>query len=523
MDSPSLCRVFTAGLLAANLTLPALFAAEPGHSLAIAEIAFAEGVLAFEKGADQAAVESFRESLKNDPRNGTPHYWLGLALLRLGQAREAVAEIQAGLAARQPAQVEPRRALADLGAAQLAAGDTQAAAETLAKTLAGKSDDAASLYRYGEALRLLGRREEGDAAVARAVRLAPALASGPIPFVPPEPWGELPPIDRRPLWDGRLGIALAGDSNPHLLSEDLLLPIPGPLPQKLVNGTKSDGVSELDLQLGFHPLYRREGWSVGASLNAGQSFHREFDYLDLGRARVLVHLSRGADPLGYLSGPLGSTQVPFGNSRFSALLQGGGSYYQLNSTSFLRTWDGAASLTFRPTSATATQLDLAFSDREFSDRGLGNSLRSGQDLTLRLAQSFYFNRHDRYLRLAALAGDRNAGRVFSASFVEGGAELALPLPRVPKWTLQAAGSLREDKFRHNESNLFNSAGPPRKDTTGRATVALVWESSIRLRWTLRGTYVDRSSNVDLKPALSSVISALDYKRTIVSLGMSWFF
>jgi len=90
---------------------------------------------------------------------------------------------------------------------------------------------------------------------------------------------------------------------------------------------------------------------------------------------------------------------------------------------------------------------------------------------------------------------------------------------VPRWTLQVAGSLREDKFRHHESNLFNPAGPPRKDTTGRATVALVWESSVRLRWIARGTYVDRNSNVDVTPSLP----ALDYKRTIASLGVSWFF
>jgi tetratricopeptide (TPR) repeat protein len=524
MVLPMLCRTLTGGLLAAALTLSSLSAKEPEHSVAMAEIAFAEGVQAFENGADQVAAERFRESLQNDPRNGTPHYWLGLTLLRLGQAREAVQEIQAGLAARQPAQVEPRRALADLGAAQLAAGDARAAAELLAKALAGKDDDAPTLYRYGEALRQLDRREEGDAAIARAVGLDPALASGPIPIVAPEPWGELPPIDRRPLWDGRLGIAFADDSNPNLLPEDLLLPIPGPPPQRLVSGAQSDGVADLDLRLGFQPIYQREGWNVGASLDAGRSFHRELKYLDLGQARACVHLARGADPLGSLRGPLGSTQVPFGNSRYSVLLQGGASYYQLDGTTFLRTWDGAASLILRPTPDTSTQLGLAFSDREFSDRGLGNARRSGQDLILRLGQSFFFKRRDRSLRLTAVAGDRNAGRAFSASFVEGGIELALPLaPWWPRWSLQAAGSLRKDGFDHQESNLFNPSGPPRKDTTARTTVALVWESSVQLRWTLRGTYVDRNSNVSLMSALPPALPALDYTRTLASLGVSWFF
>ena len=520
MVSPTLRWILTGCWVAVVLSGSALSGEEPEHNLTLAEIAFAEGVWAFEEGADQVAAEKFQESLRNDPRNGTPRYWLGLALLRLGQGREAVREIQDGLMARLPAQVDSRRALADLGAAQLAAGDARAAAETLVKALALKNDDAGSLYRYGETLRLLGRRDEGDAAIARAVGLDPGLASGRIPILPPETRGELSPIDRRPLWEGTLGLTLGGDSNPHLLSEELALPLPGPPPQKLVNGSNSDTVSEVDLRVRFQPLYRPQGWSAAVSLDAGQSFHRDFDYLDLARMRVFVHLVRGADPQGYLSGPLGPARVPLGDRRFSTLVQGGASYYQLNGTSYLRTWDGAASFIFHRTPATSTQLDLIFSDREFSGEGLGSERRSGQDLSLRLGQVFFFGPRTRYLRLTALAGDRSAGRAFSASVVEGSAELALPLvPRRPRWTLQMGGSVREDKFDHKESNLFSLFGPPREDTTVRATAALVWESSLRLRWTARGTYVDRRSNVDLGPGLPD----LDYKRTIVSLGMSWVF
>lgn len=470
MVSPTLRRVLAGGLLAVFALPPALLAEEPGHDLTLAALAFTEGVLAFEEGADQVAAEKFRESLQHDPRDGTPRYWLGLTLLRLGQAREAVAELQASLKAPRPARVDAERAAADLSAAQRAAGEPGAAGDVQAEIVA-----------------------------------------------PPEPAEEPSPIDRRPFWEGSLGVALGGDSNPNLLSEELAVPIPGPPPQQVVDGSSSDALSELDLHLRLNPLYRPDGWSAAVSVDARRSFHRDFDYLDLGQMRAFVHLARGADPLGYLSGALGSVRVPFGERRVSALLQGGGGYYQLDGATYLRTWDGAASLILHLTPATSTQLDLVFSDRDFSGGGLGDERRNGQDLFLRLGQSFFFGHRARCLRLAAAAGDRQASREFSASFAEGSAELALPL--TPAWSFQLRGSLRKDDYDHEESNLFNPAGPPREDTTVTATAALVWQSSFRLRWTARATRVDRDSNVDLGSGLPD----LDYQRSTASLGASWSF
>lgn len=94
-------------------------------SSAEAEVAFAYGVRAWNHGELNEAVRLFREAVAADPHDGTYHYWLGLALLRQGQHREAAEEIEASLEARRPPAVERSRVEADLRRAQ--AGEAEAA------------------------------------------------------------------------------------------------------------------------------------------------------------------------------------------------------------------------------------------------------------------------------------------------------------------------------------------------------------------------------------------------------------
>ena len=141
--------------------------------------------------------------------------------------------------------------------------------------------------------------------------------------------------------------------------------------------------------------------------------------------------------------------------------------------------------------------------------------RSGQDLSLGLSQLFYFGGWNRTLRLGTLGVDRRAGPEFSASFLEGNGELVWPVGL--RWTLVLDGRVREDHYDRPESNLFHPDGPPRRDTNLQAAAALVWSASDRLRWTLRGAYTRRNSNVDLGDGLPD----LGYRRTTVSAGLSW--
>ena len=108
-------------------------------------------------------------------------------------------------------------------------------------------------------------------------------------------------------------------------------------------------------------------------------------------------------------------------------------------------------------------------------------------------------------------GDRRAGRAFRRpSPGERGAVAAggSPLDRASR-RRGARGRIRSPQF-----NLFRK---PRKDTTTRAALTLVWAATDRLRWTASGTWVDRDSSVDLGAARPD----LEYRRTIASVGLSW--
>jgi hypothetical protein len=436
--------------------------AAAGHRLAESEVALAEGLAAFESGQDREAADWLGKSAKLNPDAGNPHYWRGLALLRLGWPREAAAELAASLTARHPPEVDLQRVLSDLEAAR--------------------------------------RASEGQAVPVEMPAWRPADQ----------------PIDDRGIWEGIAGLSFATDSNPNLLSRELILPPPGNH-GKLIRGEESDAKTRPAVNLGIYPFHDRPGPNLGVSLEVRRSLHQDFGFLDLGEAHGTVQLAVGSDPLGYLKGPLGHARVPFGASRFSALFQAGGTTYQLNSASYLRIWAGAASLAFHESSATATRLDLGYADRNFSQGELVDERRSGKDLSLQASQLFYFGRRDRFVRIGVLGVDRQAQRAFSESILEGNAELELPFAL--RWTVHLEGSVRRDDFDHSESNLLILGGPTRSDTTHRAAVTLVWMATDRLRLIARGTFVNRSSSVDLGPDLPD----LDYRRTIASVGASWVF
>jgi tetratricopeptide (TPR) repeat protein len=431
--------------------------------LAEAEIALAEGLAAFESGRNEEAVGWLAESARLNPDEGEPRYWRGLALLQLGRPREAAGELEASLAARHPPEVDRSRVLSDLEAAR--------------------------------------RASEGQ-----TIR---------VEMPEPSPAGR--PIDDRGLWEGIAGLSLAADSNPNLLSQELVLPPPSGHKGGLIQGEKSDTKARPAVSLGIYPFHDRPGPSLGVSLGVRHSFHQDFGFLDLGEAHGAVQLAYGSDLLGYLQGALGSARVPFGASRLTALLQVGGTAYQVDNASYLRTLGGAASLTFHELSATATRLDLGFEDRSFSNSGLADARRSGKDFSLQASQLFFFGRRDRYARIGALVVDRRAERAFSESIREGNAELSWPFAL--RWTVHLEGSVRKDDFDHPESNLFFLGGPVRNDTTRRTALTLVWAATERLRLMARGTYVKRSSNVDLGDSLPD----LDYQRKIASVGVSWVF
>jgi len=445
--------------------------ADPQPSLAASEIAFTKGLMAFQQGLDAEAAAELSLAVQLDPEAGTPRYLLGLTLLRMGKAKEAVVAIEASLRARHRPEVERTRLIADLRAARRAAA-----------------------------------REEAR---------GPAAGPPAIPVAPPV-WRVEPNADDRGSWEGGLDFALGTDSNPNLQAADLTLPVPAGRPPAVVRGAQRDSVADLGLRLGWFPLRVRNRWELGVDLEAGQSLHHRFDFLNLGELRAVVQLARGLDPRGYLSGPLGSTRVAFGARGVSTLLQAGASAYQLDGSAYLRTAEAAAAVSF-PESPTATlRLELAGADRSFTGRGLSDPRRSGHDLSLGLVQTFFLGAGgERSLALGGGVLDRQAGRPFAASILAGGAELALPV--AARWRAWLQGTVRRDRFKHPESNLFVLFGPRRRDSTARAAAALSWVAADRLLVTARCTYSSRDSNVDLGTGLPD----LGYRRLTLSLGGGW--
>ena len=437
--------------------------ATPGPQRAVAEVALSGGLLAFQEGDYEAAAGLLGQAAELNPAEGTPRYWRGLALLRLGRAREAATEIEASLAARRPPEVDRERVLTDLAAARKSA--------------------------------------EGEPRAVEPPQWRPSAGA----------------IDDRGLWEGAVGLSAGGDSNPNLLARDLSLPEPGRSAGDLVRGETGDGGGLAGLRLGIYPFHGREGPVAGVALDAGRSFHRDFGFLDLSQVRGTLQVAFGSDPRGSLEGLLGAARVPLGDGRFSALLQAGGTSWRIDGGPYLKTEDVAGSLTLREARGTASRLDLGYSDRTFSSGEQGDPRRSGEDVTLQVSQLFDFGRAGRGLRLGTLYVDRRAGAPFAGKAREGNASLVWPFAL--RWTVLLEAAVRKDEYDNPESNLFELNGRPRGDTTSRLGATVVWSATDRLRWILAGAYTRRTSNVDPGAGLPG----LGYRRTVVSLGSSWVF
>jgi hypothetical protein len=451
-------------VLAAVVVLSGAMAG-PGSALGAdsgdALVAFAEGVEAYEGGDFGVAVERLGEAVRLAPEDGSARYWLGLALLQTGKADEAVREIEAALAAPEPPAIE---------------------------------------------------RGEGEATLAKARAATQGGPNAAVPELPTPDWSGFDiGYDRRAGLSGSLEIAATADSNPNLLSRETVLPDGS---GGSISGRSKDKVGDLDLRLAYVPAATPGGWTIGLGLDAGASKYQDFDALDTTTASGRVSFTRGADPRGYLIGPLGPAETPFGGTRTSFVVQAGGSAVGLDGESYLRAADVGLGWTLRESNATATSIDLGYSDRSFSGASKG---RSGNDLSAGLHQTFFLGRADRSLRLGATATNRSAGRRFASE--RRTAEIALALPIGARCGLSLAGSFLNERFDHPESNLFASFGPPREDDTTRGAAALIWSLSAKLRLAARAAFARRTSNVDLGSGLPD----LDYRRTELGLSAAWTF
>lgn len=436
-----------------------------------AALAFTHGVLAFHREDFETARERFGEVVRLAPEDGNARYWLGLTELNLGRPSEAASSFRQSLDAARPPDVP---------------------------------------------------RDEVRSSLAEAERRAAEVAPAEHEPVPAPGWtGDFAVLPEVRPWDLRVSLAAGTDSNPNLLADDLVLATPD---GEVVEGQESDTVLLADLRLGFQRGGGAGGdgnLSYGVAFRGSRSAYSDFDFLDATHLDATVQLAWGRDPAGYVTGPLGYARVPFGRTPVSVLVQVGLSRDELEgdglSPSGADGTLGAATLVLREAGWGQTQIEGSWRDLDFDDDLPGPLARSGEEVRGRIAQYLYLGHRNRYLRLDAAAGQRDAGASRDASLTEAGAELSLPLAR--GWTLYASGSWTRDDYDEPESNLFTFAGPAREDDVVRLGGSLVWRALDRLFVSGRVTRIDHDIEVDAPFGVPD----LSYERTVATIGMSWIF
>ncbi|MEM7482976.1 MAG: tetratricopeptide repeat protein [Acidobacteriota bacterium] len=431
-----------------------------------AEVAFAFGVAAYHRGDTEEAVERLSEAAAADPEDGTARYWLGLALLAAGDGARAESELTAARDSQRPPAVTPERLRQDLDRARdLAAGRDASSAAPPAPVLSGFS-------RFGEL----------------------------------------------PVWELEVRGSWGDDSNPLLVADGVFAFAPD---GRVVQGAESDRVTQLGARFDLRPVRSAGGWTLGLAFGANQASFDEFGFLDFTRLAGTAHLAWGGDPAGFLGSPLGATRVPIGHRRFALLLQGGVAEDELDSVAFVTTTRLAASVFWRQGATGTTRLAVATSDEDFENDGSGAFEASGTTTEVEVEQTFYLGPRNRYLRLAAAVGERDAGATFDASHTRGRAELALPLS--DRWTLGLSGSYETIDFDAIESNPLFFIFPVdeiREDTKTGFSAVVSWALTPRLLLVGRGSRTDRDA--DLGPVAEQFFD-FDYERTVVTVGFRWFF
>ena len=380
--------------------------------------------------------------------------------------------------------------------------------------------------------RQLGRAEEADGAWRRA---RSAGYRGPRPESAAAVFR--PPGGRKPGVVGRVTVGAASDSNPSLLGEDLTSPeglpnagdtFPVLAGETPIRADEEDGLTLGSLRLAFHPGSPGSAWTPAVEVAGRATMHQDLDPLDRTEARAALHLARGGDPAGFVTGPLGSTRVPRGNGRFGLLLQLGAARDLLDGETHVTSLDGAAALLFRTGQHASTRLEVRRSaldlDREGADfLGMPLSGVSWDETAAGAVQSVFLGRQDRVLRLGGSAGERRGDPEVEGAFWSAHAGLDLRFAR--RWALFLGAELRNDDYDHPESNTFWVAGTdpdalePRDETTWRASARLVRELPAGLGLVASVLHEDR----DAEEALPAFFDPFTYDRTVATLELAWRF
>lgn len=299
-------------IAAVIVTMALLLAAVPGEASVKSQAEYARGLMAFNQGQWDKALESFDKAVQADPNDAWSVYYRGLTQGKRGAAAAAVADIERALA------LDPKlpHAALDLGIAQLDAGQIEAAYDSLQRAyLQGSERHVTALYlgvaayrlnenaeatkylneaqadpevrasaRYYNALALI-RQRHGEAArdeLAALAQEAPEseMARAARPYLAEEGETSLSEITATAPWSVNAIARLEYDSN--VVAGPSSAP---PQPNGLPGNVKGKGDGRFVLGVGGqYRLVDNEQWSLALGGDINSSIHfslRQFDLLGL--------------------------------------------------------------------------------------------------------------------------------------------------------------------------------------------------------------------------------------------------
>jgi len=365
------------------------------------------------------------------------------------------------------------------------------------------------LAYQGAGRNLDARRELDEAArLDRSLTVAPG-APGPSLFTP-----EAPLPGPAPRVSGWASYSIGSDSNPTLLSEDLVVFPPGYDP---VAGETRDTMARLDLQGHFRLAPGNQPVSPEIVVRAAQVRYQELDFANGGSLEGRFQVAGGRTPDGVVRGTLGTGRVPVGNSSVAWLAQVAAGRERIGGEPWADTRAASGLVSVRTGGVGRFEADVLLRNVELEvDPGDPLTI-AGRLTTYGARQQFYLARADRWLRVGLTRGRRDAGDAYDADILYVGADLVLPLAG-DRGFFGASFATGREEFSEAASNPFGA--DLRQDDIRSISLALSVRVAPRVYVSGRLARVTRETTLGLGIPGSP---DLGYQRVLTTVGVTWAF
>jgi hypothetical protein len=375
-------------------------------------------------------------------------------------------------------------------------------------------DDATARHWLGLAYRAASRdadaQRELDAAAALDASLTVAPGQpGPSLFTPE---GPLP--GPAPRVSGWASYSFGADSNPTLLSEDLVAFPPGYDP---VAGETRDTMGRLDLQGHVRLAGGPQTVSPEIVVRLSQVRYQELDFADGGSLEGRFQVAGGRTPDGLVRGPLGTGRLPVGNAGVAWLAQAALSRERIGGEPWSDAFTAAGVVSVRTGRVGRFEADALLRNVELEDDPGEPFTIAGRLTTIGVRQQFSLGRADRWVRVGFTTGQRDAGDAYDARIRYLSADVVLPLV-TDRGFVGLSVAAGQETFDTEASNPL--ATGVREDDLRSVSVVLSVRVAGRIYVSGRLARIMRETNLDGGVPASP---DLGYERVLTTAGVTWAF